>query len=95
MFNPNGSIRKCQKAKLVDAFKLVDFDEEYSTVIFDMSHYWRLAMPTLEEYVKGKVKQFTWMDYALKMWKVNHCLRNLEVRSTFFKKHRNCLLNHT
>ena len=42
--NQNGSIRKCQKSKLVDVFQLIDFNEEYSTAIFDMSYYRRLAM---------------------------------------------------
>ena len=79
VFNPNGSIRKCQKSKLVDVFQLIDFNEKYSTAIFDMSYYWRLAMPTSEEYDKGKEKQFTWNDYAHKMWQVNHCSVNLQV----------------
>ena len=62
-----------------------NFNEEYPTVIFDMNYYWRLAMPTSEEYDKGNEKQFTWKDYALKIWKINHYRKKMRVKSFIFK----------
>ncbi|XP_066927263.1 uncharacterized protein [Clytia hemisphaerica] len=60
IINVNGTIRKCQKSKLVDMLKFVEIKPTYYTAIIDMGFIWRLAIPNNDERDKGDGAVYTW-----------------------------------
>ena len=64
VFNPNGTKRKCNKAKTKDIMKFEEVNLEDYIVLMDAGHMWRLGTPCTEEYVKSDGSKLTWSDYA-------------------------------
>ena len=74
IFNVNGKMIKVQKSKLLEMFNFVplSLNEESRayTVIIDMGFIWRLATPTAEDREKSDGSQYTWGDYAKKIYQI-------------------------
>ena len=64
VFDVNGTIRKCNKAKTKDIMKFVEISPKDYIVIVDAGHMWRLGIPKTEEYVKNDGTKMTWRDFA-------------------------------
>ena len=73
IFNGNGTIRKCQKSKIVEMMKLVNIVMNDYIAIVDMGLLWRVATPTAEDRDKGDGTFFTWKDYADKVFNIITC----------------------
>ena len=71
IFNTNGTMVKTQKSKLIQSFTFTTLDasdlNNYTAVI-DMGFFWRLCIPTSEDREKGDETNFTWYDYAQKIF---------------------------
>ena len=69
IFNVNGTIRKVVKSKLVDKFSM---DEQTALDVYiavvDMGFSWRLSTPISEDREKQDGENFTWGDYAKKIF---------------------------
>jgi hypothetical protein len=70
VFNTNGTIRKCNKSKLVDMLKFVEINPDSYVAVCDMGLMWRLATPNTDDRNKGDGTVFSWHDYALKMYEI-------------------------
>ena len=71
LFNPNGTVVKTQKSKLLHTFTFVpldNFDMQDYTAVVDMEFFWRLCMPSAEDKEKGDEKKYTRSDYASKIF---------------------------
>ncbi len=69
IFNVNGTIRKGSKSKLAARFNLVELDHLNSYVaLIDMGFLWRLSTPSHEDREKQDETDYTWGDYATKMF---------------------------
>ena len=68
IFNENGTIRKCQKSKLVDVLQFKEAEVRNYICLIDMSFIWRKALPKSDEYNKPDGTLFTWNDYATKIF---------------------------
>ena len=64
VFNTNGTIRKCNKAKTKDVMKFVEISPKEYIVIVDAGYLWRLAKPKKDEYMKTDGSKLNWEDYA-------------------------------
>ena len=49
IFNVNGTLRKCQKSKLIEMLNFVEIHPKNYTAIVDMGFVWRLAIPRNED----------------------------------------------
>ena len=68
IYNVNGTLRKTQKSKLMEAMTLNDKPEPVNyTAVIDMGLIWRLASPTTEDRQKPDGTTYTWGDYAQKL----------------------------
>ena len=68
LFNVNGSMRKCQKSKLMQNLTLNDKAEPNDyTALVDMGLIWRLATPSTEDREKQDGTVYTWGDYRTKV----------------------------
>ena len=65
IFNANGTIRKCQKSKIVQEmlFKYVNHLSNYVAIV-DMGLIWRLGTPSTDDRIKGDGTNYTWGGYA-------------------------------
>ena len=62
---------KTQKSKLIQSFTFTTLDASdlnHYTAVIDMGFFWRLCIPTSEDREKGDETNFTWYDYAQKMF---------------------------
>ena len=74
IFNVNGSLRKCQKSKLLQTMTLsVKNEPEDYTAIIDMGFIWRSATPNTEDREKQDGSVYTWGDYAEKLVDLTTC----------------------
>ena len=60
IFNANGTMRKCQKSKLIDNLKFVEINPSQYTAIVDMGMIWRTAIPNNDERQKIDGTEYTW-----------------------------------
>ena len=61
LFNTNGTMRKCQKSKLVKMLKFVEINPTQYIAIVDMGLIWTLAIPTTtDDRHKGDGTEYTW-----------------------------------
>ena len=70
-FNPNGTMVKTQKSKLIHTFTFVpsdNFDMQDYTAVVDMEFFWRICMLSAEDKEKGDETKYTWSDYASKIF---------------------------
>lgn len=71
IFNPNGSMYKCQKSKLLECMKFQEVPAPNAyTALIDMGLYWRIATPTPEDRHKPDGTTYSWADYAAKIFNV-------------------------
>ena len=68
IFNSNGSIRKCQKSKLIQAMELNPVSIRNYISIVDMGLIWRLATPSIADKDKNDGTCYSWKDYADKVF---------------------------
>ena len=71
IFNTNGTMVKVQKSKLLEKLNFVTLHplDTYIAII-DMGFIWRLSTPTGEDREKNDETDFTWSDYAAKMFQL-------------------------
>ena len=63
IFNVNGTLRKTQKSKLMEAMTLNDKPEPINyTAVIDVGLIWRLATPAIEDTEKPDGTTYTWGD---------------------------------
>ena len=70
-FNPNGTMVKTQKSKLIHTFTFVlsdNFDMQDYTAVVDMGFFWRICILSAEDKEKGDETKYTWSDYASKIF---------------------------
>lgn len=69
LFNPNGTMVKTQKSKLLQSLTFVPLDiaVDYTAVV-DMGYFLRLCMPSVEDKEKGDETKYSWSDYANKIF---------------------------
>ena len=71
IFNVNGTMRKCQKSKLIKSLTLNNISQPNDyTALVDMGLIWQLATPTTENKEKADGSLYTWEDYADKVFKL-------------------------
>ena len=73
IFNVNECMRKVVKSKLMAKFTLVRMDDylvNCDRVIIDMGLLWRKGMPSKEDWGKPDGSDYTWNDYATKLFKM-------------------------
>ena len=69
IFNTNGTMVKVQKSKLVEKLNLIPFPTVDSYIaLIDMGFIWRLATPSPKDREKDDETDFTWSDYANKVF---------------------------
>ena len=68
VFNSNGTMRKCQKSKLMEELNFVGSYVTDYVAILDMGLIWHLTMPSAEDRDKSENEIFTWHDYANKVY---------------------------
>ena len=68
IFNSNGSIRKCQKSKLIQAMELNPVSIRNYISIVHMGLIWRLATPSIADRDKNDGTFYSWKDYADKVF---------------------------
>ena len=73
IFNVNECMRVVVKSKLMDKFTLVRMDDylvNCERVVIDMGLMWRKGMPSKEDRKKPGGSDYTWNDYATKLFKM-------------------------
>ena len=71
LFNTNGTMVKVQKSKLIEqlCFTPLPYDKLTNSIsLIDMGFIWRLSTPSSEDREKNDETNFTWRDYAIKMF---------------------------
>jgi hypothetical protein len=68
VFNHNGSIRKCQKSKLIEMLNFTEVCPQSYIAICDMGFFWHISTPTADDREKENETPYTWRDYANKMF---------------------------
>lgn len=72
IFNVNGTMMKTQKSKIVESFHMQPTDPlptEYIAIL-NMGFIWHLSTPSFEDRTRCDGTNFTWRDYATKMFSI-------------------------
>ena len=71
IFNVNGTLRKVMKSKLVDKLNLEEINSLNNYIaLVDMGFIWRLSTPSAEDREKQDGTDYTWGDYANKIYNI-------------------------
>ena len=60
IFNTDGTMRKCQKSKLIEMLNFVEIHPLRYIAVVDMGLLWRLAIPSTDSRDKGDGTEYTW-----------------------------------
>ena len=71
IFNVNGTLRKVMKSKLVDKLNLEEINSLNNYIaLVDNGFIWRLSTPSAEDRDKLDGTDYTWGDYANKIYNI-------------------------
>ena len=70
IFNSNGTIRKCQKSKILQEMHLKSVYYSKYFAIVDMGLLWRLSAPSSADREKGNGTVYTWKDHGDKVFEI-------------------------